>query len=94
MLEVIVVLVVFGLVALLLGMSRWLAARPWAAAGNLGVALVLLISAQQLWPAARDLQTYERLPPRKHRLRSIPARVGLHFRHAGSRWPKLSTCWR
>ena len=65
MLEVIVVLVVFGLVALLLGMSRWLAARPWAAAGNLGIALVLLISALLLWPAAEDLQTYERLPPRK-----------------------------
>jgi hypothetical protein len=65
MLEVTVVLVVFGLVALLLGMSRWLAARPWAAAGNLVVGLVLLGIAHRWWPAAKDLQSYEHLPPRR-----------------------------
>jgi hypothetical protein len=65
MLEAIVVLVVFGLVALLLGMSRWLAARPWAAGGNLAIAFALLVTALRLWPAAQDLQTYERLPLRR-----------------------------
>jgi hypothetical protein len=62
MLEVIVVLVVFGLLALLLGMSRWLAHRPWASAGNLAIALMLFLTAHHFWPAVMDLRTYEPLP--------------------------------
>lgn len=62
MLEVLVVLVAFGLVALLLGFSRWLAHRPWSAAGNLAVAVLLFILVHRYWPAAIHLQTYETAP--------------------------------
>jgi hypothetical protein len=58
----IVVLVAFGLVALLLGLSRWLARRHWAAAGNVAIALLLLFVAHRYWPAAMHLRTYEDLP--------------------------------
>jgi len=61
-LEAIVVLVVFALVALLLGLSRWLARRHWAAAGNVAIALLLLFIAHRYWPAAMHLRTYEPLP--------------------------------
>jgi hypothetical protein len=57
-------LVALGIVALLLGFSRWLARRPWAAAGNVVVGLTLLYVARALWPAAANLETYERLPSR------------------------------
>jgi hypothetical protein len=62
MLGVIIVLVVFGVIALLLGLSRWLARRPWAAAGNLGLAVALFLIAHSYWPAAMHLRTYEDLP--------------------------------
>ncbi len=62
MLGTIVVLVAFGLVALLLGLSRWLARRHWAAAGNVAIALLLLFVAHRYWPAAMHLRTYEDLP--------------------------------
>jgi hypothetical protein len=64
MLGVIALCVAFGLLALLLSLSRWLAHRPWAAAGNLAVALVLLLAAQQLWPPVLHLRTYETLRPK------------------------------
>jgi hypothetical protein len=59
MLGVIAVCVAFGLLALLLSLSRWLAHRPWAAAGNLAVGLGLLLFAQWLWPPVLHLRTYE-----------------------------------
>lgn len=62
MLEAIIVLVVFGLIALLLGLSRWLARRHWAAAGNVAIALVFFVIAHRYWPAVVNLRTYEELP--------------------------------
>ena len=62
MLEAMIVLVVFGLIALLLGLSRWLARRHWAAAGNVAIALLLFFVVHRYWPAAMHLQTYEDLP--------------------------------
>lgn len=64
MLGVIAVCVLFGLLALLLGFSRWLAHRPWAAAGNLAVAIVLLLAAHRLWPPVLHLQSYQAMPSR------------------------------
>ena len=64
MLGVIALCVAFGLLALLVSLSRWLAHRPWAAAGNLAVATVLLLAAQQLWPPVLHLRTYETLRPK------------------------------
>ncbi len=54
-------LLVFGLVAWLLGYSRWLAHRPWAAAGNVALGTVLFATCYALAPAAMHLSTYERL---------------------------------
>lgn len=65
MLGVIAVCVAFGLLALLLSLSRWLAHRPWAAAGNLLVGLGLLAFAQWLWPPVLHLQTYEPMPAKR-----------------------------
>jgi hypothetical protein len=64
MLGVIALCVAFGLLALLVSLSRWLAHRPWAAAGNLAVAVLLLLAAQQLWPPVLHLRTYEKLRPK------------------------------
>lgn len=64
MLGVIALCVAFGLLALLLSLSRWLAHRPWAAAGNLAVAVLLLLVAHQLWPPVLHLQTYESMRPK------------------------------
>jgi hypothetical protein len=64
MLGVIALCVAFGLLALLLSLSRWLAHRPWAAAGNLAVAVLLLLFAHQLWPPVLHLQTYESMRPK------------------------------
>jgi hypothetical protein len=64
MLGVIALCVAFGLLALLLTLSRWLAHRPWAAAGNLAVAVLLLLVAHQLWPPVLHLQTYESMRPK------------------------------
>jgi len=63
MLGVIALCVAFGLLALLLSLSRWLAHRPWAASGNLAVAVLLLLVAHQLWPPVLHLQTYESMQP-------------------------------
>jgi hypothetical protein len=54
--------VVFGCAALLLGCSRWLGGRTWAAAGNVTLGVLLLAVAIALWPAVLHLRTYERLP--------------------------------
>lgn len=62
MLGVIALCVAFGLLALLVALSRWLAHRPWAAAGNLAVGVGLLAFGQWLWPPVLHLQTYERMP--------------------------------
>jgi hypothetical protein len=64
MLGVIALCVAFGLLALLLSLSRWLARRPWAAAGNLAVAVLLLLVAHRLWPPVLHLQTYESMQPK------------------------------
>ncbi len=60
--SVIVVSVVFAALALLLAFSRWLARRPWAAAGNLLVALLLLVFVYRVWPAAANLRTFDEVP--------------------------------
>ena len=64
MLGVIALCVAFGLLALLLSLSRWLAHRQWAAAGNLALAVLLLLVAHRLWPPVLHLQTYETMRPR------------------------------
>jgi hypothetical protein len=100
--EAILVLIVFGLLALLLGLSRWLARRPWAAAGNALVGLTLLLLAHRLWPAVTYLQTYEPLPahgmiaqvycertgPRRYRLTltRLPAGHMQVYELAGDEW--------
>jgi hypothetical protein len=102
MLGVIAVCVVFGLLALLLGFSRWLAHRPWAAAGNLAVAVALLLVAHRLWPPVLHLQSYEPMPtralvaqvhcertgPRSYRvtLTRLPAGQMQVFEVAGEEW--------
>ena len=53
---------VFAVLALLLSFSRWLARRPWAAAGNLLVAVVLFVAVFVFWSAAADLTTYRAMP--------------------------------
>ena len=62
MLGALSLIVFFGCLALLLGFSRWLAHRPWAAAGNVVLAILLFILAYLWWPAALHLRTYERIP--------------------------------
>jgi hypothetical protein len=62
MLGVTYVCVFLGLLALLLAFSRWLAHRPWAAAGNAAVGVTLLLVAHHLWPAVVNLRTYETMP--------------------------------
>jgi hypothetical protein len=62
MLGVLSVVVFFGCVALLLGFSRWLAHRHWAAAGNVAIGLVSFAIAFAYWPAVMHLRTYERIP--------------------------------
>jgi hypothetical protein len=62
MLGALSVLVFFGCVALLLGFSRWLAHRPWAAAGNVVIGIASFAIAIAYWPAVMHLRTYERIP--------------------------------
>lgn len=51
----------FAIVAALIAWSRWLTGRRWAAAGNLLLAVVAGVVAGIGWPAARHLETYEKL---------------------------------
>ena len=62
MLGPLLLIVFLGCVALLLGFSRWLAHRPWAAAGNVAIAVVLFAVAYVWWPTVLHLRTYERIP--------------------------------
>ena len=78
MLETVVVLVVFGILALLLGLSRWLAHRPWAAAGNVAIGLALFYLAHRTYPAALDLRTYEPLLPKAMVAQVYCERTGPH----------------
>lgn len=64
MIGAIVLCVVFGLFTLLLALSRWLAGRPWAAAGNVLLGIALLTVAQIAWPPVLHLRTYDRIPAR------------------------------
>lgn len=49
----------FGIVVLLLALSRWLAHRRWASVGHLVLALALLLSAAWIRPVAANLATYD-----------------------------------
>src|SRR5829696_2032953 len=69
---------VFGAVAMLLAFSRWLAHRPWAAAGNLLIALVLFVFAGRFWPAAEHLATYQGLPIEGPIAQVVCERIGPH----------------
>jgi membrane protein implicated in regulation of membrane protease activity len=62
MLGALLVIVFFGFAALLIGFSRWLAHRPWAAAGNVAIGVLLFALAYAHWPAVMHLRTYERIP--------------------------------
>jgi hypothetical protein len=59
---VIVLCVVFGLLALLVAFSRWLARRHGAAAGHVLIAVLLLALAHRLWPPVMHLQSYQKMP--------------------------------
>jgi hypothetical protein len=56
---VFVIIAGFAAVALLLGWSRWLAGRRWAAAGNLALAFVLGAAVAGGWPLAAYLDRFE-----------------------------------
>jgi hypothetical protein len=56
---VLIAVLVFGVLAVLLGCSRWLARRHWAAAGNLLVAVLLFGGVFTFWPAVAHLATYQ-----------------------------------
>ena len=60
--DALLIVVVLGFVALLLGFSRWLAHRPWAAAGNLTIGVLLFAFAYAYGPATLHLRTYEAMP--------------------------------
>lgn len=71
MLGIIALLVLFGVLALLVAFSRWLARRPWAAAGNVAVAVLLFALAHVAWPVTVHLRTYEPLPDRSARVAQV-----------------------
>jgi len=56
---VLVILVGFALVTLLLGWTRWLSDRRWAAAGNLALGLGAAGLTAWLWPLGLHLETYQ-----------------------------------
>jgi hypothetical protein len=60
---VVAIVAAFGLVALLVGWSRWLAERRWAAAGNVTLGLVLLAASAWAIPVVGALGRYAPLPP-------------------------------
>lgn len=63
MLPVAIVLAVFGVLTLLLALSRWLAGRRRAAGGHLLLAALLIAGALELWPIVQNLGTYQVLRP-------------------------------
>jgi|APFre7841882724_1041349.scaffolds.fasta_scaffold14316_2 hypothetical protein len=56
---VLVILAGFALIALLLGWTRWLSDRRWAAAGHLALGLGATALTAWLWPLGLHLETYE-----------------------------------
>ena len=86
MLGALFVVFVLGFVALLLGFSRWLAHRPWAAAGNVAIALALFFFAYACFPAARHLRTYEAMPGN-----ALVAQV--HCEQTGPQSYRLTLTW-
>ncbi len=86
MLGALLVVVVLGFVALLLGFSRWLARRPWAAAGNVAVGVLLFAFAHAYWPAVLDLRTYEPMPAN-----AMVAQV--HCERTGPQTYRLTLTW-
>ena len=56
---VLVILAGFALITLLLGWTRWLSDRRWAAAGNLALGLGAAGLTAWLWPLGLHLETYE-----------------------------------
>jgi hypothetical protein len=56
---VLVILAGFALVTLLLGWTRWLSNRRWAAAGNLALGVGAAGLAVWLWPLGLHLETYQ-----------------------------------
>lgn len=54
------VLAGFALVTALLGWTRWLAGRRWAAAGNLALSGIAAAAVAATWPAAGQLATFEK----------------------------------
>jgi hypothetical protein len=60
---VVAIVAVFGLIALLVGWSRWLVGRRWAAAGNLALGLALLACFIWAVPVVEALGRYAPLPP-------------------------------
>jgi hypothetical protein len=73
MLGIIVLLVVFGILALLVAFSRWLARRPWSATGHASLALALFMLAHTAWPVDAHLRTYEPLPDASARIAQVHA---------------------
>ena len=55
---VLVILAGFALITLLLGWTRWLSGRRWAAAGNLALGLGAAGLTAWLWPLGLHLETY------------------------------------
>lgn len=56
---VLVILAGFALVTLLLGWTRWLSDRRWAAAGNLALCFTATGLTVWLWPVGLHLETYQ-----------------------------------
>ncbi|HET7202385.1 MAG TPA: hypothetical protein VFI92_03365 [Steroidobacteraceae bacterium] len=86
MLGALLVIVFFGFVAVLLGFSRWLARRPWAAAGNVAIGVLLFAFAHAYWPAVLHLRTYEAMPAN-----AMVAQV--HCERTGPQTYRLTLTW-
>lgn len=86
MLGALLLVVIFGFVALLLGFSRWLARRPWAATGNFAIGVLLFAFAHAYWPAVLHLRTYEAMPTE-----AMVAQV--HCERTGPQTYRLTLTW-
>ena len=82
------VLAGFALVGALLGWSRWLAGRRWAAAGNLALSIAAALIVAATWPLARNLSTYQPMRANQLVAELFFERVGAqHFRATLTRLP-------
>lgn len=63
MTAVLAIVAAFGLIALLVGWSRWLVGRRWAAAGNVALGLGLLACFVWAFPVVGAIGRYAPLPP-------------------------------